>query len=95
MRAPENIFDEVKVRPQPVKTLTVDREWANGNKRELWVQRETNTEIEIRKLVQIPIEWANIFFNKDLTPSEGFVEVIKIVYSWNDEEIAERQSLLN
>ena len=37
MRAPGNIFEETKARLPPVKNLTVDREWANGNKKELWI----------------------------------------------------------
>ena len=95
MRAPGNIFDEIKARLPPVKTLTVDREWANGNKKELWVQQDTNIELKIKKMVPIPIEWANIFFNKDLTPAEGLLEIGKIIHSWDDEEIVAIQPLLN
>ena len=52
MRAPENMFDEIKVRLPPVKTPTVDREWANGNKKELWVQQDTNIEMPIKNWYQ-------------------------------------------
>ena len=56
IRAPGNIFDEIKARLSPVKTLIVDRECANRNKKELWVQQDTYIEMEIKKLVPIPIE---------------------------------------
>ena len=42
----------------------------------------------------IPMEW-EIFFNKDLTPAEGLLEIGNIIYSWDDEEIVAIQQLLN
>ena len=51
--------------------------------------------MEIKKLVPIPIEWANICFNKDLRPAEGLLEVGKIIYSWDNEKIVAIQPLLN
>ena len=51
--------------------------------------------MEIKKLVPIPIEWANNFFNKYFTLAKGLLEIGKILYSWSDEEIVVIQPLLN
>ena len=55
--------------------MAVERDWVNGNKKELWVQCTDHLDIEVRKLVPIPLEWTSIFFNKDLTPAEGLMEI--------------------
>ena len=43
----------------------------------------------------LPVEWANMFMNKDLTPGEGFLLIKEKIEKWTDEEAATVQPVLN
>ena len=47
IRAPDDIFTEVKAKPPSMKILAGERDWANGNKKELWVQCTDHLDIEV------------------------------------------------
>ena len=95
MRAPDDIFTEVKVKPPSIKIMAVKIDWANGNKKKLWVQCTNHLDIEVRTLVHTPLEWTSIFYNKDLTPAEGLMEIDQKVQLWEDDEVVNIQPLLN
>ena len=47
MRSLDDIFTEVKAKPPSIKILAVERDWANGNKKELWIQCTDYLDIEV------------------------------------------------
>ena len=49
----------------------------------------------MQKLVSITLERTITFFNKDLTPAEGLMEIDQKVQSWEDDEVVSIQPLLN
>ena len=62
MRAPDDIFIEVKAKPPLTKIMSVEREWTNGNTKESWVQCTDHLDIEVQKLVSITLERTITFF---------------------------------
>ena len=43
----------------------------------------------------LPVEWTNLFMNKDLTPGEGLLLIKEEIEKWTDEEAATVQPVLH
>ena len=95
MKAPENIFKWAKVFLPKPEQLTTERSWALGDAALLWDQDDTKPEVDVCKIVPLPVEWTNLFMNKDLTPGEGFLLIKEKIEKWTDDEAATVQPVLN
>ena len=93
MRVPDNIFDKVNV-PR-IEDLTTDRSWAMGNNSELRPQDPTKPEVEVCKIVPLPIEWTHLLMNKDLTAGQGLVQIADKNTKCTPKELATVQPLVD
>ena len=73
----------------------MERSWILGESSLLWEQDTTKPEVEECKIVPLPLEWTNLFMDKNVTPGEELSLITEKIKNQSQEELAIVQPLLH
>ena len=79
MKVQANIFNWDKVLIPRIEELITERSWTMGEASELWAQGTTKPEVEVCKIISLPLNWIDLLMNKNLTPGVGLLLAIETI----------------